>query len=155
MRIELVYVGILIFILGFTVSSLFDSTEPRFASGGTVDRDNPADHISGDEIHLYADKLVIEQKGLRYASVEDTKSMEPILSSNSHVIETQADINKLQKGDIISFSKEGQVIVHSIFETGTDSEGWYALTKGYNNDFIDNWKVRVSDLKGVVVGILN
>ena len=50
---------------------------------------------------------------------------------------------------------ENQVIIHSIVEIGSDSEGWYALTKGYNNDFVDDWKVRSFDLKGVVVGVLN
>jgi hypothetical protein len=155
MRIELVYVGILIFILGFSFNSLFDTIDSRFAIGGSIDQDNPSDRITGDSIHLYEDKLVIEQSGLRYASVEDTKSMEPLLSSNSHVIEAEADVNELNVGDIISFTKDNQVIIHSIVEISSDANGWYALTKGYNNDFIDDWKVRSSELKGVMVGVLD
>lgn len=155
MRIEIVYVGVLIFIIGFLSSSMLYEAEKRTAFGGTADKDNPSDFISGEEIHLYSDKLIIEKTGLAYAPVEDTKSMEPLLSSNSHVIEAEADIDLLKAGDIISFSKEGKVIVHSIIETGEDSEGWYALTKGYNNEFMDDWKVRAFELKGIVVGILN
>jgi signal peptidase I len=134
---------------------MFGSIESRFAVGGAIDRDNPSDYILPNDIHLYSDKLIIEQSGLKYASVEDTKSMEPLLSSNSHVIEAKADVNTLQEGDIISFSKEGRIIIHSIVSIDSDSNGWYALTKGYNNDFIDDWKVRSSELKGVVVGVLN
>ncbi len=149
------YVGILIFIIGFATSSLFYEAEKRTALGGVVDRDNPSDYIRTEDIHLYNDKLVVEKSGLRYASVEDTKSMEPLLSSNSHVIEAKADIDSLVEGDIISFSKEGKVIIHSIVGIGADESGWYALTKGYNNDFSDDWKVRISEIKGVVIGVLN
>ena len=155
MRVELLYVGILIFIVGFASSSLLYETEKRTAFGGTIDRDNPSDYISGDEIHLYKDRIIIEKTGLIYAPVEDTKSMEPLLSSNSHVIEAEADVNQLSAGDMISFSKNGKTIVHSIIQIGYDKSGWYALTKGYNNEFIDNWKVRKKEIKGIVVGILN
>ncbi len=155
MRIELVYIGILLFILGFSFNSVFDTIESRFATGGSNDLDNPSDRITSDAIHLYEDKLVVEKSNLRYASVEDTKSMEPLLSSNSHVIEAEADVDSLEIGDIISFSKENKIIVHSIVSIGSDSNGWYALTKGYNNDFIDDWRVRSFELKGVVVGVLN
>lgn len=155
MRVELVSIGILIFILGFATSSLFSEAEKRTAFGGVIDRDNPSDYISGKDIRLYADKLVIDKPGLAYAPVEDTKSMEPFLSYNSHVIEAEPNIDELQAGDIISFSKQGKIIVHAIVETGTDAQGWYAMTKGHNNDFADNWKVRVSEIKGVVVGVLN
>ncbi|MBD3362018.1 hypothetical protein GF358_04485 [Candidatus Woesearchaeota archaeon] len=155
MRVELVYVGILLFILGFSVSSMLSEVQTRVAIGGTVDRNNPSDSINSDEIHLYSDRMVVEKKGLTYAPVEDTKSMEPLLSSNSHVIEKEVDFSELVVGDIISFSKKGQVIVHSVVEIGEDSIGKYALTKGYNNDFIDDWKVRAFELKGKVVGVLN
>lgn len=155
MKVELVYVGILLFILGFSASSMLNEIQGRTAIGGVIDRDNPSEYISSEDIHLYSDRLVIEKDGLVYAPVEDTKSMEPLLSSNSHVIETEADFMDLLVGDIISFSKNGQVIVHSIVELGQDSSGWYALTKGYNNDFVDDWKVRSSELQGKVVGILN
>lgn len=157
MRVELLFVGILIFIIGFSTASMFSEVEKRTAFGGTVDRDNPSDFITEEQIHLYSDKLVIEKEGLKYASVEDTKSMEPLLSSNSHTIETKPEQSKLNKGDIISFynAEEGKTIVHSIVEIGTDDSGWYARTKGYNTDFADEWKVRFTDIKGVVVGVLN
>ncbi len=92
-----------------------------------------------------------------YAKVEDTKSMEPLLSKNSHTIEIQPNIASLQVGDIISFYEpsESKIIVHSIVDIGTDKSGWYAKTKGYNNDFVDDWKVRAYNLKGIVIGILN
>ncbi len=157
MRVELLFVGILIFIIGFSTASLFSEVEKRTAFGGTIDRDNPSDFITADEIHLYNDKLVIEKEGLKYAAVEDTKSMEPLLSSNSHTIETKPDIEKLGKGDIISFydASTGKTIVHSIVEISVDEQGWFARTKGYNTDFTDEWKVRFGDIKGVVVGVLN
>jgi hypothetical protein len=157
MRVELLFVGILIFIIGFSTASLFSEVEKRTALGGSADRDNPSDFISADEIHLYPDKMVIEKEGLKYAAVEDTKSMEPLLSANSHTIETKPDIEKLGEGDIITFYNPEleKTIVHSIVETGTDDEGWYARTKGYNTDFVDEWKVRFTDIKGVVIGVLN
>lgn len=157
MRVELLFVGILIFIIGFSTASMFNEVEKRTAFGGSVDRDNPSDFITSNEIHLYNDKLVIEKEGLKYASVEDTKSMEPLLSSNSHTIEAIPEQEKINVGDIISFydASTGKTIVHAIVEIGTDDSGWYAKTKGYNAELIDDWKVRFTDIKGVVVGVLN
>lgn len=157
MRVEILFVGILIFIIGFSTASLFSEVEKRTAIGGSADRDNPSDFIATDELHLYNDRLVIEKEGLKYAAVEDTKSMEPLLSSNSHTIEAKPEQDKLGKGDIISFydASTGKTIVHAIVETGTDDDGWYARTKGYNTEFADEWKVRFGDIKGVVVGVLN
>jgi hypothetical protein len=108
-------------------------------------------------IKLYQDKIVIAAEGLMYAKVEDTKSMEPLLSKNSHTIEVQPVQEQLQVGDIISFFEPsvGKTIVHSIVEIGYDEFGWYAKTKGYNNDNVDEWKVRFENVKGVVVGVLN
>ena len=157
MRVELLFVGILIFIIGFSTASMFAEVEKRTAFGGSIDKDNPSDFITANEIHLYNDKLVIEKDGLKYAAVEDTKSMEPLLSSNSHTIEAIPEQEKISVGDIISFyeSSTEKTIVHAIVEIGTDDNGWYARTKGYNNDFADDWKVRFFDIKGIVVGVLN
>jgi len=155
MRVELIYTGILLLIIGFSAGSMIGEAGKRYAAGGTTDQDNPFDYISGNEIHLFSDKLVIDKPGLSYASVKDTKSMEPLLSSNSHVIEAKPEQNTLQKGDIISFTKQDKIITHAITEINTDAQGWYAITKGYNNEFNDKWKVRFDEIKGVVVGILN
>jgi len=155
MRVELIYAGILLFIIGFSASAMLEEVDKRYAAGGSIDRDNPSNYINGDEIHLYADKIIIDKPGLAYAAVKDTKSMEPLLSSNSHVIEAKPDKNILQKGDIISFTKQGKTITHTITEIKNDAQGWYATTKGYNNELNDEWKVRFNEIKGVVIGVLN
>jgi hypothetical protein len=145
------------FAAGFMFSAAVQQTETRTAIGGKVSTHSSQDRITDNLIQLYADRLVINKEGLMYAKVEDTKSMEPLLSKNSHTVELKPDINTLRVGDIISFYEpsEGKIIAHSIVAVGYDAHGWYAKTKGYNNDFVDDWKVRPGNIKGVVVGILN
>lgn len=157
MRYLLLCVAVLLFASGFVFATALHQTETRTPLGGKSSSAISEDRILDSMIHLYKDKLVVAAEGLMYAKVEDTKSMEPLLSKNSHTIEVQPIIEDMKPGDIISFYEPSvsKIIVHYIVEIGYDEYGWYAITKGYNNDFVDDWKVRFENVKGVVVGILN
>ncbi|MEM4263286.1 MAG: hypothetical protein QW666_00110 [Candidatus Woesearchaeota archaeon] len=157
MKYAIIVFAMLMFSSGVLFAAAFQQ-ETRTAFGGTEGRAISQDRIESDQIQLYKDKLVIHAEGLMYARVEDTKSMEPLLSKNSHTIEKKVNSpDELKTGDIISFYEQsvGKIIVHAIIETGFDELGWYARTTGYNNIYADPWKVRFENIKGVVVGILN
>lgn len=71
----------------------------------------------------------------------------------SLVLEKQAfDISDLQVGDMIVFNQIEALITHRIVALGTDEFGWFAKTRGDNNDFTDG-TVRETDIEGVVVAI--
>lgn len=157
MKYWIIVFAVVMFSCGVLLATAFHQTETRTAFGGTEGSAISQDRITGNQIHLYKDKLVIAAEGLMYAKVEDTKSMEPILSKNSHTIEAFPVIENLKAGDIISFYEPSvsTVVVHMIIEIGYDEQGWYARTSGYNNVYADPWKVRFENIKGVVVGVLN
>jgi len=134
-----------------------ESERHAFSAGDAINNaiDSPSEHISAEELSVYPDKAVINKKGLIWARVLDTHSMEPALNANSISLEimpgTSSEINV---GDIISYSHDGMVIIHRVISVGEDSEGWFAVTKGDNNKEADAEKVRFGQLKGLVVGVL-
>ena len=117
--------------------------------------DSPSDHISDNELHVFADKIVIEKQDLIWAKIKDTHSMEPALNKDSITLEVIPESSSsINKGDIISYRYNSMIIIHRVTETGKDEQGWFALTKGDNNKEPDPYKVRFSQIKGLVVGIL-
>lgn len=47
--------------------------------------------------------------------------------------------NEINVGDIILFDNEkGNKILHRVQYIGEDMDGWYILSKGDNNDFLDS-----------------
>ena len=117
--------------------------------------DSPSNAIDSEDLHVFSDKVVIEKEDLIWAKIKDTHSMEPVLNSDSITLEvvptTPSDI---QKGDIISYLHDSLIIIHRVILIGEDEQGWFAITKGDNNQEPDPYKVRFSQIKGLVVGIL-
>ena len=64
--------------------------------------------------------------------------------------ESEEDINV---GDIISFWKGKEIVVHRVVEKGVDSLGTYFITKGDRNDFNDS-KIRFEEIEGLLVGVI-
>ena len=137
------------------ISCLILNQEQRYAF--SLDSEaliSPSDHIKAEDLHVFSDKAVINKQDLIWARILDTHSMEPVLNSNSISLEilpkTSLEVNV---GDIISYSHLDKVIIHRVISIGNDGN-WFAITKGDNNLEVDDYKVRFSDVKGVVVGVL-
>lgn len=115
---------------------------------------SPSDFIEKDNVFVYSDKVVINIPGATLSSYEDTGSMEPILDSNSNGIRIKPESEQeIEIGDIVSFRKNGILIVHRVIEKGIDNQGVYFITKGDNNNFNDG-KIRFQDIEYITVGIL-
>ena len=150
------YLAVSTFILVLAVGIAVYGENARYAfSIDSAAVDSPSDHITAEELTVFSDKAVIEKQGLKWARILDTHSMEPVLNANSISLEvlpgTSSEINA---GDIISFEEKGRIIIHRVISVGSDDNGWFAVTKGDNNKEADAGKVRFSDVKGVVVGVL-
>lgn len=116
---------------------------------------SPGDHIHEEQIKVFEDVVILDLKEVRWTSFTDTNSMDPLLDETAHGLELHPeDSSLLQIGDIISYTYHDQVVIHRIVEIGYDRDGWYAITKGDNNAASDPHKVRFSQIKGVLVGIL-
>ena len=124
-------------------------------------RKSPSDYFSSKDIMIgtdaYGSKYYVAIKIDRKPIVteyEGTGSMKPTFGKNHNGIEIKPESEKeLFIGDIISFFKDEQLIVHRIIDYNYDSEGWYAVTKGDNNKKTDG-KVRFKDIHGKVIMII-
>ncbi|PIZ50990.1 hypothetical protein COY27_05025 [Candidatus Woesearchaeota archaeon CG_4_10_14_0_2_um_filter_33_13] len=116
---------------------------------------SPSDWVKNDQIKVYKDKVILEVKKATWASFTDTNSMDPLFDKDSNALEIvpekEEDVNV---GDIVAYQTAYGVIVHRVVEKGEDEDGVYFLVKGDNNQIKDPFKVRFSDIKGVVIAII-
>ena len=57
-------------------------------------------------------------------------------------------------GDIISYKRSGQLIVHRVIEKGEDDNGYFFRTKGDNNLVADPGLVRFDQVQGVLFAVV-
>ena len=114
----------------------------------------PSDFIKEKDILVYEDKIVLNIKNYSIEKYGFSDSMVPLFDKKANGIGikpiSEEDINL---GDIIIFRKEGNLIIHRVIEKGFDSKGLFFITKGDNNNFIDE-KVRFKEIDSVIVGII-
>ena len=138
----------------YMVHSSFNKEYPFSMSN---EKPSPKNRIKESQIELSKDYVTIKIKNATLSSFADTNSMDPVIDVESNTIKIKpASESDLKIGDIISYRAEflKGVIIHRIVKIGTDSQGWYAITKGDNAIFPDSEKVRFKQIKSVVVGIL-
>jgi hypothetical protein len=119
--------------------------------------DSPSDRIKEEDIYIFNRRIIINIENPIVARFTDTKSMEPVINKDSNAIEIVPESpDDINVGDIISYEtplSQGTVI-HRVIEKGIDEKGTYFITKGDNLDYSDPQKIRFSQIKRVVVGIL-
>lgn len=89
-----------------------------------------------------------------YPSVVLTGSMKPGINEGDVVIirkiHTEKELEKLKKGDIITFKRDDIVITHRIVEKITDTAGNITFkTKGDNNSVEDSRIVKANEVLGI------
>jgi len=115
----------------------------------------PKHRINESQIKVYPTGVQIDVKNPEWSTFTPTKSMVPFLDQGSYAIQiVPQSPSDLQIGDIISYQYGSDIIIHRIIRTGNDSEGWYAIVKGDNNNQPDPFKVRFSQVKRVLVAII-
>ncbi len=118
---------------------------------------SPKDKLSVKDIQFYPDRVVLKARDAFAAVFQDTKSMEPLINKHATAIQVPVkSSDQVRVGDIIAFKANYSdlIIVHRVVKTGRDSKGWFAITKGDNNEEEDPGKVRLSQVLGVTIGII-
>jgi signal peptidase I len=112
------------------------------------------ERIPRNDIILKQNEIILKIPNATISHYSNTNSMLPTLGENSKGIrikpsnETDIDI-----GNIISFKKNNNLIVHRVIEIGKDNLGTYFITKGDNNNFKDG-KIRFHEIEYVTIGII-
>ena len=127
------------------------------AFGIPLERQSPHDRVAESQIKVYQDKVVLDVAGVQWASFTDTNSMDPIIDTESHALQLiPSSIDEIHIGDIVSYksSYSDGVIIHRVIKIGEDHEGWYAIMRGDNLNSEDPEKVRFSQVRRVLIGII-
>jgi len=121
----------------------------------TTDQPSPAIRIPLSDIIVKQDQIIINIPDVQHGIIAASKSMDPLLDENSVVLEvTPKEPIDVHIGDIIIFDVSGQRIIHRVVDINLDEEGWYAITRGDNNPYVDPYRVRFNQILGIVVGIV-
>lgn len=83
--------------------------------------------------------------------------MVPILNENANSLDVVSNSPKdINVGDIISYSSKASddILIHRVVEIGQDSEGWYAIAKGDNNQLPNPYKIRFDQIQRMVIGVI-
>ncbi len=161
-KVERVLKVAFVFLLGFlSCSVLFYVASSGFEMplGLAIYQDKsnlsaPSNWVSEDNIHVYNDKLVLDVKGISLSRYASTGSMKPVFDENANGIRVvPVNESQIQVGDIVSFKRGENMIVHRIVEKGIDENGIYFITKGDSNQYPDE-KIRFKDIAYVTIGVL-
>lgn len=156
-----IFAVILAFLLGFFLCMVLtfvykDIEQPiRIGEVSIVNPPNsPGDWIKESQISIYENAVVLNIEGASLSRYAATGSMRPALDIGSNGIRiVPENPAQIKVGDIITFEKNGELIVHRVIEKGVDEEGAYFITKGDNNNVTDG-KIRFEDIKYVTIAIL-
>ncbi len=114
----------------------------------------PSDSIKDNQIHVYENAIVIDVENAGISKYAATGSMLPLLDENSNGIRIQVKSeSEINVGDIITFEKNNELIIHRVIEKGIDNEGVYFITKGDNSGMNDS-KIRIEQIKYKTIGVL-
>lgn len=114
----------------------------------------PYDFISEDKISIYPDKIVLEIENYTLSKYSFSKSMIPVFDSGANGVGIKPNSEEdIHVGDIITFRQENSLIVHRVVKKGIDSEGWFFITRGDNNNIADD-KIRFSQIDSVLVALI-
>lgn len=115
---------------------------------------SPSDWVSNENIELYNDKIVLKIADASISNYANTGSMRPTLDAGHNGIRIQPkSAEEIQIGDIITFSRNNELIVHRVIEKGEDEAGFWFITKGDNNLQSDE-KIYFKDIKYLTIGVL-
>ena len=117
--------------------------------------ENTPETINKDLIIIENDRVIINENASYLSIFANTSSMIPTINHNTKAIEVMPkNYNELHIGDIIAYRLDNDIIVHRIIDIGFDEDGFYAVTKGDNNNVVDPNKIRFQDIIGKVLVLI-
>jgi signal peptidase I len=115
----------------------------------------PSNFIEEDQIYSENNKLVIDISNFTLSRYCSSNSMVPILNENSTGVSIKpANSDSINVGDIISYWKDNEIIVHRVVKKDKDDEGFYFIAKGDSAESSDKNKIRFNDIDSVLIAII-
>jgi hypothetical protein len=157
MKKLLVLTGILVALIVGFISYTTASAEKPY-SDSTNNLSTPTDRVQLNQIQVNGNKLTLTfNKDLYLSEYAATKSMLPLFDKGHNGIEFIPETSRdIKIGDIVAYQSNivPGLIVHRIIDINQDNEGIYFVSKGDNNQTIDPEKIRFSQVKFILIGVL-
>lgn len=118
---------------------------------------HPAPYVDDHLLDVTDSSLIINLSEVKLVQYANTGSMEPLLFEGATGIEVPVDsLEDVHVGDIVSYKADwiDGLVTHRIIAQGQDGEGVYYLLKGDANSGDDPGKVRFSQIKFKLIGVL-
>lgn len=138
----ILFLNIFLFIVlgGFSLTGFFSFEESA-----------PYNFIEEEDILVLNNSILINFSDYVLSKYDSSHSMVPLLDAGANGIGIKPESpENLHVGDIISFKKGDNLIVHRIIKKGVDDSGIFFITKGDNNFFNDG-KIRFEEIDSVLV----
>ncbi len=148
----------IIIVLGFLIGFVFSNKEVFLNRDVDInEKISPYNHIPEASIIVSQDQVIIKIDDPRWASFENTNSMDPVFDVGANTIQIKPkSSDEIHTGDIVSYRSmyaEG-VIIHRVVEIDYDEKGWYVRMKGDNNLLKDPGRIRFDQIRSVTVAIV-
>ena len=154
---QTIILGLMLLVFGWLANDVYSTAYEHQSVFTSQELVSPSDRIKDSQISVYEDRIVIRLVGANWAKYTDTNSMDPLLDYGATGIEIRPESEEdIQVGDVVTYNASwtDNLVAHRVIETGYDSEGWYANTKGDNVSFADPGKTRFEDIEWVLAGVL-
>lgn len=130
-----------------------------YANSKTILREKPSpyNHIQESQIEVLNDKIIIYVNNPSFSKYTNTNSMDPLFDEDANGLEIiPQNENDIHVGDVIAYQSSyvDGLVVHRVIEISQDSKGKYFLLKGDNNSDQDPEKVRFSQIKYLLIGVI-
>jgi len=125
-------------LLGFISLSFLIGLYLGIATNNIYSRDAPSNYLNRSDIIIYSDKVCLNISNASVSNYADSGSMKNTLDENSNGIWIEiTSPNDVHIGDIVSYSKGNDTIIHRVIGIENKSNETFFKLKGDNNNFPD------------------
>lgn len=115
----------------------------------------PSNYLNQSQIHLTNNSFCVDVENPSMTAYASTGSMIPTIDENTNGIRiTPKNESEINVGDLITYIRDGDMIIHRVIKIGHDEEGWYAILLGDNNQGHIDGKVRFSNITKKTIALI-
>ncbi|USN45594.1 MAG: signal peptidase I [Candidatus Woesearchaeota archaeon] len=124
-------------------------------SRGPQEQFSPSDVLSEDQISVLEDRVVIHVDNPTWARFTDSNSMDPTLDIGTNAIQIIPNCPEdISVGDIITYNRNNDHIIHRVIGKGEDNQGPYFIAKGDNNPTSDSGRIRCDEIERKTIALI-
>ncbi len=136
-------------------NAIIEQPNLEIPESGERVRASPSNYILQDQVRVFNTHVTLDIENVKWAKFKDTGSMLPIINKDSFALQIEPQCPRdINVGDIVSYKRNEDIIIHRVVHAGEDHEGPYFVLRGDNNPVNDPGKVRCEQIDRKVIGIL-